>query len=105
MATDNTVTLIGNLTDDPDLKFTPNGNAVANFRLAVTARIKDGDREACRPVCPRSLVGTNHRTDTIDKIDKTTPVQQTPRSGRRVGRSRPRCPGSGRWPGRSRPRR
>jgi hypothetical protein len=32
MATDNTVTLIGNLTDDPDLRFTANGAAVANFR-------------------------------------------------------------------------
>jgi single-strand DNA-binding protein len=40
---DNHVTLTGNLTDDPELKFTPNGNPVANFRLAVTARIKDGD--------------------------------------------------------------
>jgi single-strand DNA-binding protein len=43
MATDNTVTLIGNLTDDPELRFTPNGAAVANFRLAVTPRVKDGD--------------------------------------------------------------
>ena len=40
---DTHVTLTGNLTDDPDLRFTPNGNPVANFRLAVTARIKDGD--------------------------------------------------------------
>ena len=43
MATDNTVTLIGNLTDNPELRFTPNGAAVANFRLAVTPRVKDGD--------------------------------------------------------------
>jgi single-strand DNA-binding protein len=40
---DTHVTLTGNLTDDPDLRFTPNGNPVANFRLAVTARVKDGD--------------------------------------------------------------
>jgi single-strand DNA-binding protein len=44
MATDNTVTLVGNLTDDPDLRFTPNGAAVANFRLAVTPRIRQGDQ-------------------------------------------------------------
>jgi len=44
MATDNTVTLIGNLTDDPELRFTPNGAAVANFRLAVTPRIRQGDQ-------------------------------------------------------------
>ena len=40
---DTHVTLTGNLTDDPELKFTPNGAAVANFRLAVTPRVKDGD--------------------------------------------------------------
>ena len=40
---DTHVTITGNLTDDPDLRYTPNGTEVANFRLAVTARIKDGD--------------------------------------------------------------
>jgi single-strand DNA-binding protein len=40
---DTFVTLVGNLTDDPDLRFTPNGAAVANFRLAVTPRVRDGD--------------------------------------------------------------
>jgi single-strand DNA-binding protein len=44
MAADNTVTLIGNLTDDPELRFSTNGNAVANFRLAVTPRIRQGDQ-------------------------------------------------------------
>jgi single-strand DNA-binding protein len=39
---DTHVTITGNLTDDPELRFTPNGHPVANFRLAVT-RIKDGD--------------------------------------------------------------
>jgi len=37
------VTLTGNLTDDPELKFTPNGVAVASFRLAVTPRVRDGE--------------------------------------------------------------
>jgi single-strand DNA-binding protein len=40
---DTHITITGNLTDDPDLRFTPNGNPVANFRLAVTARVKDGE--------------------------------------------------------------
>ena len=40
---DTHVTITGNLTDDPDLRFTPNGHPVANFRLAVTARVKDGE--------------------------------------------------------------
>jgi single-strand DNA-binding protein len=43
VANDNQVMLVGNLTDDPELRFTPNGAAVANFRLAVTPRIREGD--------------------------------------------------------------
>ncbi len=39
---DTHVTLTGNLTDDPELRVTPNGAAVASFRLAVTPRVKDG---------------------------------------------------------------
>jgi len=35
--------LVGNLTDDPELRYTPNGVAVTNFRLAVTPRVKDPD--------------------------------------------------------------
>ena len=37
------VSLVGNLTDDPEVRFTPQGTTVASFRLAVTARVKDGD--------------------------------------------------------------
>ncbi len=37
------VTIIGNLTKDPDLRFTPGGDAVANFALAVNERVKDGN--------------------------------------------------------------
>ena len=37
------VTLIGNLVKDPDLRFTPKGDAVANFTVAVNERIKQGD--------------------------------------------------------------
>ena len=40
---DTFVTVVGNLTDDPELRFTPNGTAVAHFRLAVTPRIREGD--------------------------------------------------------------
>ena len=40
---DTHVTITGNLTSDPELKFTPNGAAVANFRIAVTSRIRDGE--------------------------------------------------------------
>ncbi|WP_203783304.1 single-stranded DNA-binding protein [Asanoa ferruginea] len=41
MAGDTTITVIGNLTDDPELRFTPSGAAVAKFRVASTPRIMD----------------------------------------------------------------
>src|SRR5436305_1138178 len=40
-AGDVTVTVIGNLTDDPELRFTPSGAAVANFTVASTPRFLD----------------------------------------------------------------
>ncbi|MFC9514378.1 single-stranded DNA-binding protein [Nocardiaceae bacterium NPDC056970] len=41
MAGDTTITVIGNLTADPELRFTPAGAAVANFTLASTPRTFD----------------------------------------------------------------
>ncbi len=41
MAGETPITLIGNLTADPELRFTPNGAAVANFTVASTPRIFD----------------------------------------------------------------
>jgi len=38
MAGDTVITVIGNLTDDPELRFTPSGAAVANFTVASTPR-------------------------------------------------------------------
>lgn len=38
MAADNNVTLTGNITRDPELRFTPSGQAVATFGLAVNRR-------------------------------------------------------------------
>lgn len=46
---DTTVTIVGNITGDPELRFTPNGVPVGNFSVAVNARTfvngewKDGD--------------------------------------------------------------
>jgi single-strand DNA-binding protein len=41
MAGETIITGVGNLTDDPDLRFTPNGAAVANFTVASTPRFFD----------------------------------------------------------------
>lgn len=35
---DTVITVVGNLTDDPELRFTPSGAAVANFTVASTPR-------------------------------------------------------------------
>lgn len=51
MAGETVITVVGNLVDDPELRFTPSGAAVAKFRVASTPRIfdkqtnewKDGD--------------------------------------------------------------
>ncbi len=40
-AGDTVITVVGNLTDDPELRFTPSGAAVANFTVASTPRFLD----------------------------------------------------------------
>jgi len=41
MAEGNSVTLIGNLTDEPELRYTPAGVPVANFTIAMNRRTRD----------------------------------------------------------------
>jgi single-strand DNA-binding protein len=51
MSNETTMTVVGNLTADPDLRFTPTGTALAKFTVASTPRVfdkaaneyKDGD--------------------------------------------------------------
>ena len=43
MAGEIQVTVIGNLTADPELRFTPSGAAVSDFTVASTPRVKKGD--------------------------------------------------------------
>ncbi|MCC2307928.1 single-stranded DNA-binding protein [Cellulomonas chengniuliangii] len=75
MAGETVITVIGNLTGDPELRFTPSGAAVANFTVASTPRTfdrqsnewKDGDtlflrcsiwREAAENVAESLTKGT-----------------------------------------------
>lgn len=44
MAGETQITVVGNLTSDPDLRFTPSGAAVANFTVASTPRTFDRQR-------------------------------------------------------------
>ncbi len=51
MANLNKVFLIGNLTRDPELRYTPGGTAVANLGLAVNRKFKDSTGELKEEVC------------------------------------------------------
>ena len=77
---DTHVTITGNLTADPELKLTPNGAAVANFRVAVTARVRDGnawrdgDTSFYRVTAWRDLA--TNVTDSLGKGDRVLVVGQ-----------------------------
>jgi len=77
---DTHVTITGNLTADPELKFTANGAAVANFRVAVTSRVRegdawrDGDTSFYRITAWRDLA--TNVTDSLGKGDRVIVVGQ-----------------------------
>ncbi|MFC8584202.1 single-stranded DNA-binding protein [Streptomyces sp. NPDC057217] len=48
MAGETTITLAGNLVDDPELRFTPAGHAVVKFRVASTPRTYDKQAQEWR---------------------------------------------------------
>jgi single-strand DNA-binding protein len=39
----NRIIMVGNLTKDPELRYTPQGTPIANFRLAVSTRYRSGE--------------------------------------------------------------
>lgn len=62
MATDNFVQIVGNAASDPELRFTPSGKSVCNFRVAHNTRRRnesgeweDGDTSFFTVVCWESL--------------------------------------------------
>lgn len=61
MAGDTVITVIGNLTDDPELRFTPNGAAVAKFRVASTPRFMDRNTQEWKDGDPLFLSCTAWR--------------------------------------------
>ena len=51
MASLNKVFLIGNLTRDPELRYTPQGTAVATLGVAVNSSFKDRNGEMKKDTC------------------------------------------------------
>jgi single-strand DNA-binding protein len=74
MAADNHTTIVGNLVDDPELRFTNTGTPVTNLRVAVTQRIqqdgewRDGDTSFLRVNVWRGQA--EHLADSLSKGDR-----------------------------------
>lgn len=75
---ENHVTLVGNTTDDPELRTLPKGGQLTTFRLAVTRRYKDNTGEVQRNTgffnvaCWGDLA--EHVAETVSKGDRLTVV-------------------------------
>lgn len=75
MANLNKVLLIGNLTRDPELRYTPNGTAVSNLRLAVNRVYTTQSGEKKEDVCYITVVVWGKRAETCgDFLVKGSPV-------------------------------
>ena len=59
MADINQVFLVGRLTRDVELKYTPSGTAVASFRLAVNRTYTNSDGEKVDDVCYLDIIAWN----------------------------------------------
>jgi len=75
MANFNKVILIGNLTKDPELRYTPQGTAVVNLRLAVNTRFRDKAQELREETCFVTAVVWNKQAETCNQyLHKGSPV-------------------------------
>lgn len=75
MASFNKVLLIGNLTKDPELRYTPQGTAVVNLRLAVNRRFKDRNQEMKEEVCFITVVVWDKQAESCNQyLHKGRPV-------------------------------
>jgi len=67
MASYNKVLLMGNLTKDPELRYTPQGTAVVNLRLAVNRKYRSKDQELKEEVCFITAVVWNKQAETCNQ--------------------------------------
>ena len=61
MAGETTITMVGNLTDDPELRFLPNGTAMVKFTVASTPRLLDRESGQWKDGDPLFLTCTGWR--------------------------------------------
>ncbi len=75
MASFNKVLLMGNLTKDPELRYTPQGTAVVNLRLAVNRRFKNKNQENKEEVCFITAVAWDKQAETCSQyLHKGSPI-------------------------------
>jgi single-strand DNA-binding protein len=75
MANFNKVLLIGNLTKDPELRYTPQGVAVVNLRMAVNRKFKDKNQEWKDEVCFITAVAWDKQAETCNQyLHKGSPL-------------------------------
>ena len=75
MANFNKVMLIGNLTKDPELRYTPQGTAVVNLRLAVNRKFRDKNQELKEETCFVTVVVWNKQAESCNQyLHKGSPV-------------------------------
>ena len=75
MASFNRVFLMGNLTRDPELRYTPQGTAVANLGMAVNRRFKDRSGEQKEEVCFLTVVAWDKQAEVCNQyLQKGSPV-------------------------------
>ena len=67
MANFNKVLLMGNLTKDPELRYTPQGVAVVNLRLAVNRRYRNKNQELKEETCFITAVVWNKQAETCNQ--------------------------------------
>ncbi len=75
MANFNKVFLIGNLTKDPELRYTPQGTAVVNLRMAVNRKFRDRNQEMKEDVCFVTVVVWDKQAESSNQfLHKGSPV-------------------------------
>ena len=75
MASLNKVLLIGNLTKDPELRYTPNGTAVTNLRIAVNRKFKDRTGELKEDTCFITVTAWDKQAEICNQyLHKGSPV-------------------------------
>jgi single-strand DNA-binding protein len=67
MAGYNKVILMGNLTKDPELRYTPGGVAVANLRMAINRKYRTKDQELKEEVCFITAVVWSKQAETCNQ--------------------------------------